>query len=132
VPALNRRALAVEKTVLEAETLIELGRNSLAGRPPPCRAIKHPPRAGRAQRRQDLAARFEDRAQKVADALDAASPRGPAAPVLARPGRRNVRRSTGAAAAPLKAEEAVVGSGHVTNVRARSSDRKPDDSEPAD
>jgi hypothetical protein len=34
----------------------------------------------------NLAARFEDLAQTVVGALDAAAPRGPAAPVLGRPG----------------------------------------------
>ena len=38
----------------------------------------------------DLAARFEDLAQTVADALEAAAPRGPAAPVLDRPGSRDL------------------------------------------
>ena len=33
----------------------------------------------------DIAARIEELAQTVADALDAAAPRGPAAPFLARP-----------------------------------------------
>ena len=37
-------------------------------------------RPGRAPRRLDLAARFEELAQTVAYALDAAAPRGPAAP----------------------------------------------------
>jgi hypothetical protein len=36
----------------------------------------------------DLAARFEDLVQSVADALDAASPCGPDRPVLDRPGLR--------------------------------------------
>ena len=41
---------------------------------------QHPARPGRAPPGLDLAARFEDLAQTVTDALDAASPRGPAAP----------------------------------------------------
>ncbi len=44
----------------------------------------------------DLAARFEDLAQTVADAIEAAAPRGPAAPSWCpRPGPRHLRRAAG-------------------------------------
>ena len=42
----------------------------------------------------DLAARFEDLAQTVADALDAAAPRGPAAPTGSAWTARPIRRSS--------------------------------------